>query len=394
MDMGKQTFKNWTGLGDYQLKSNSLIQGGMGGAPNIQISSQGRSTFIKWREYIGDVATHPTTVGQFNPVTYVVNPANLKTFPWLCTIATQYEQYKPKGIIFEFRSTATDTTTNASLGSVIFATEYDLLDTNYDNKMTMLNSAYSSEAKMTDNILHGIECDPVELNRNVFFSKQSNSTVLTTADRDYDICKTTVATQGGGLAAGQSVGSLYVHYEFEFIKEQQWGGVPANNTLISSYKNTVSTPGTMTISAMVFGRTGGYDFGVTFLSNGIQFPTDYAGGTFSIKFIFSRTSTWTIGAANVATYVNCSQKVLNSQQGIGSSGWAQMFAPYNGTVLAAPGIAYGETFITLDTPLATPAQINWPSETTWGIFPAGGSSGVECTLWISLIPRSFTVLST
>lgn len=366
-DYGKGRIKAWTGFGDYEIKANSLIN--PDGRPNLGISTQGRSTFIRHREYIGDVYTHPTTVGAFNATTFVVNPANIATFPWLGTIANQFEQYKPRGVIFEFRSTATDTTTNASLGSIIISTDYDLLDAAYSNKADMLNSAYSSEGKMTDDVLHGIECDPQELARKLFYTRAQvvtgNSTV---GDRDYDVCKTTIATQGGGLAAGQSVGSLYVHYEFEFLKEQVYGGISGYNTLRADYKNTLAFTSPV-LENMGLVRQCGFDMGLTFASGGIVFPQFWQGATFRISVTFSQATSWVISGPTALVYQGCAKVNAATSMGNGGGGLWQYYAPFLATTQSSPGVSMGETYVKMNQPLTIPATMNWPATSTWGIIP-------------------------
>lgn len=375
-DYGKGRIKAWTGFGDYQIKTNSLIN--PDGRPNLGISTQGRSTFIRHREYIGDVYTHPTTVGAFNATTFVVNPANIATFPWLGTIANQFEQYKPRGIIFEFRSTATDTTTNASLGSIIMSTDYDLLDAAYSNKADMLNSAYSSEGKMTDDVLHGIECDPQELARKLFYTRaQVVNGTSTVGDRDYDVCKTTIATQGGGLAAGQSVGSLYIHYEFEFLKEQVYGGISGFNTLRADYKSTVAFA-TPVIENMGLVRQCGFDMGLTFASGGIVFPQFWQGATFRITFMYSQTvAGWVITTPTNLVYQGCAKVNVATSMQNGGGGWASYYAPFTGdTVSVGPGTSMGETYVKMNQPLTIPATMNWPATSTWGFVPSANVSPI------------------
>lgn len=213
-------FKSWTGLGDYKLITNSLVNGYAAGE-RPEMSVQGRRVRIKYREYIGDIRTHPDTVGQFNVRSFNLQPADWNTFPWLAAIASNYDQYKPLGMMFEMRSTATDSSTTPNLGSVMMATEYDVFDQPYSTKKEMLNSAYSSEAKMSDDMVHGIECDPRELQRNLFYIRPTGTALPNNANlRDYRLGTFHVATNGGSIPANTVVGSLYVHYEFEFLKEQ------------------------------------------------------------------------------------------------------------------------------------------------------------------------------
>lgn len=211
--------KSWTGFGDYNIVGNSLIEQGGGDMQNVKISTQGRGTRVQFREYIGDVTT--VANGPFNARTFYVNPANIITFPWLSAIAQQYEQYVPNGMIFEFKGTASDNSVNINLGSIMMAADYDVNDKDYSTKQEMMNSAYASEGKISDDMLHGIECDPNELQRKVFYTRALSENVG--KSRDYDVCKFTVATSGN--TTGGVIGSLYVHYDFTFYKEQVSNGV-------------------------------------------------------------------------------------------------------------------------------------------------------------------------
>lgn len=65
----------WFGVGDYTLKSNSLIRAGSTDTSKVEIVPAGpRETRIIYKEYIGDVFTHPTTAGAFYAKSYDLNP--------------------------------------------------------------------------------------------------------------------------------------------------------------------------------------------------------------------------------------------------------------------------------------------------------------------------------
>lgn len=234
--LGKLVMARFTGGGDYQLKSNSLVAGSSGtDMQNVQIIPGGpRSTRIVYKEYIGDVYTDATTAGAFNIKGYNLNPALMSTFPWLSTIAQQFEQWTPNGIIFEFRSTSSEYTATQALGSVIMATEYDPVDTPYTNKQQMLNAAYSSEMKPSERGFHGVECDPRDNPNRIFYTRAA-SIPAGTDIRDYDLGTFYIATQGSGTT-NLNLGSLYIHYDITLRKEQIFGGVSDKGQLFASYQ--------------------------------------------------------------------------------------------------------------------------------------------------------------
>jgi hypothetical protein len=306
----QKRFKDWTGLGDYKLISNSLVPGG--GSDYVQsIHSDGRWTIVKYREFLGDITTHPTVVGQFDARSYMINPGNVLTFPWVSGLALQYEQWKPLGILFEFKSTCSDSSTTSALGSILMATEYDITDPVYPNKTAMVNSAYSSESKMCDNALHGIECDPREANRNIQFVRVgANANLLagTSADRDYDMARFTIATSGGALATKTVVGSLYVNYEFAFLKEQVQVGV---STVIQQRMTGMVIPvppAAYNLSAL--GNTvSGVDMGIRFLTNAtrqtdISIPRALQGMRIWVCFSHRSFGLWTPFSPSEAWQVN------------------------------------------------------------------------------------------
>ena len=99
--------RNWIGMGDYELRSNSLIRNSGSGDVEI-VTHSSRGTRIRFREYIGDVFTHPDEAGKFYAKSYAINPGLAATFPWLSPIAQQFDQWTPHGIIFEFKSTSSE----------------------------------------------------------------------------------------------------------------------------------------------------------------------------------------------------------------------------------------------------------------------------------------------
>ena len=136
-------FKAITGFGDYRVEHNTLMLGGMS-PPEIVNSANRGSVIIRHREYLGDVnATTAFTLQQ-----YPINPGQQLTFPWLSQVAESFEEYRLRGAIFEFKSLSSDavlsSATSSALGSVIMATQYDVLDEPFLNKMEMENYEFAN----------------------------------------------------------------------------------------------------------------------------------------------------------------------------------------------------------------------------------------------------------
>lgn len=204
------------GHGDYEIKANSLMKNVATGSA---FSKEGkRGTRIIEREYIGDVfsGTLSGSTTGFSKTTYNVNPTNSLAFPWLSTIANQYDQWEPHGIVFEFVSTSSEFNgVSQALGAVIMASDYDAYDPDYLSKQEMENSDYACSTKPANNLLHGVECDIRERPTRSLYTSTDNGVPLTSST----LSKLTVATQGCSTA-GVNLGELWVSYDITFYKKQ------------------------------------------------------------------------------------------------------------------------------------------------------------------------------
>lgn len=353
ISMASKRFKEWTGLGDYKITYNSLIN--TTGTPPFA-SSSSRGLIIRHKEYLGDVVTSPVAVGAFNLVKWNVNPGNVLTFPWLCPVAQQYDQYRPRGIIFEFVSTASETSTTASLGSVVFSTQYDVTDADPTSKGEMLNRSYSNEVKMSEDSMHGLECDPNELQTNLYYCRPfgTSPAVGGTDSRDFDMANFYLATQGGTLPVSTIVGSLYVHYEFEFFKQVPIGGLNNRSMLWANYLGTIAPSTTVNFSNMALVVSSGRAMGATFSGLTMTIPKYWAGSTMKFTLQYRNTSAnVTSNNPTVPTVVNCSL-YTNTTVAVNQY-WSVI--PYASGVTSA---VIFELLITVNSNINTDATITWP----------------------------------
>nr|WRQ65443.1 structural protein [Tolivirales sp.] len=198
------------GSGDYQV---------MGPAPNHNVlfntaqvpkfSTTHATNVIAHREYVSDI--YGTDF--FTNRTYDLNPSNEAIFPWLSSIAHNYQQYKFHGIIIEFKPLITDFITSGAPGVIIMATNYDVNDPPYTSKQSMENSEFAVSVKPTCSLVHGIECDPNQTNVPIKYVRSPTSNLDNPL---YDWGKLQVATQGN--PNGQLIGELWVSYLVEFYK--------------------------------------------------------------------------------------------------------------------------------------------------------------------------------
>jgi len=199
------------GSGDYSMTGqqpayNVLVNGSQ--VP--QFDTTRATNVVCHREYLGDIIG--TTA--FNNTQYPLNPGISQTFPWLSSIAANYQEFKFHGIIFEFRPLITDYVTSGAPGVVVLATNYNADVVNYTTKQQMENSEFAVSIKPTMPVIHGIEC--ADDQTTIPHRYVRTGAVPTGQDlRLYDLGNFQFATQQNPV---QDLGELWVSYCVEFFK--------------------------------------------------------------------------------------------------------------------------------------------------------------------------------
>lgn len=223
-----------TGLGSYNINKNVFLSGNLPVIKNPTGPNSSGGTTIRYTEYLKDIVT-AGVAGQFSSETFLINIGNSKTFPWLSQIAENYEQFEIEGMVFEFKSTSSDAlnSTNTALGTVMLATQYDVLDTPFASKQEMLNYQYASCVKPSSNVMHMIECDPRQTSVNELYVLAGNSSEVSNlpsnADaRLYYLGRTTVATTGF-QGTNVNIGQLHVTYQVRLLKPKLFATLGYSN---------------------------------------------------------------------------------------------------------------------------------------------------------------------
>lgn len=208
-----------TGVGDYKVKSNSIMTDTS--TFSGEVPAFGRtdnSTRVRHREFVTDV-TIGETPAAFSNTSYVIQPGNATLFPWLSSLAQNYQQYRVHGMVFVFKSTTSDYSAAGALGKVALATNYNVRDSAFANMQELENAEFSVSGKPSLSRVHPIECAPengvplVKWVRDVSYDSSGGD------DRLYDVGKFQLATQGLPAASANSIiGELWVTYDIEFFK--------------------------------------------------------------------------------------------------------------------------------------------------------------------------------
>jgi hypothetical protein len=211
------------GRGAYNVSQNSLYSHGTvlsEGMDTPKFIEGNQSTRISHCEFVQDIVV-PGAPTAFTNLQFVINPGNPALFPWLSSIANNYQQYELMGMVVHFKSTSTDFSTSGALGSVIMATNYDVLEVPFANKIIMENSQYAVSAKPSLSQLHAIECDPKLTVSDVKYIRNASSSTTVSQDaRFYDHGSFQIATVGLSAAAGQVLGELWVTYDIKLLKPE------------------------------------------------------------------------------------------------------------------------------------------------------------------------------
>lgn len=223
----------WLGAGDYVVSKNTLVQRASANIPMMH--NTGQTVTVRHREFIGSIS------GSANfEVKYALplNPGMPTTFPWLSKIATRFQEFEFKGLVFHYVPTSgTFNGSTAALGTVMLQTTYRSTDAPPTSKVEILNEYCANETVPFETMVHPIECDPRENPFAVHYVRAGAT--VGSEPLMYDIGTTFVATQG--MFDTGVVGDLWATYEVELKKPLITSSVLAS---ASYYACTFSDPKT------------------------------------------------------------------------------------------------------------------------------------------------------
>lgn len=249
-------------------------------------------------EYISDVSA--TTA--FSPTTIELNPGLETTFPWLSQLASAYEMYKWKTLVFTYKSTSSDviSSTSGALGTVTMATDYNSLDGGYGNIREMNNSEFCNSQRPSTSFMHVVDCKKMQQKQ--YYIR--NGPPPANADlRLYDAAITTLATQGMAVAGG-GIGQLWVTYTVQFLKPVFDTQRETNSQILYQTNPascvTFKSPNIALLGSPTTVASYG-NCGVNFTYNGdsiqLLFPSSAAGKSYQIFHYINATSAALSGAA-------------------------------------------------------------------------------------------------
>lgn len=217
----RSAIKRYTGYGSY----SKVGKGGMTGQQAPRISNgapEDGSIVISNKEFLGDVMSSTSPV-LLSRSAYNINPGDPNTFPWLSSIARNFQEYRLEGLAFTYRSmyaevfVASSTTGgNGAQGTVIMSTQYDPTVDPPATKEELENTEFAQSGKPSETMTHFVECargaTPLT---NLYIASEPES--QKGDERFYNFGTFILANQG--IPASNAVlGELWVSYQIRLFK--------------------------------------------------------------------------------------------------------------------------------------------------------------------------------
>jgi hypothetical protein len=190
------------------------------------------------REYVAEIIGSAVYTSQ----TFNINPGLKGTFPWLSTVASNFEKYKFRYCRFAYEPESSTTST----GSVMMAIDLDVLDPVPASKISLMSIKDAQRSPPWSSCVTSLPERVAEL-----YTRDAAITASNYDLKTYDAGLLTVATQG--QASVNIVGELYVEYCVELHVPQ----LSPNSTLTAQAVNnqaaTSTSPfGNPTLLALTF----------------------------------------------------------------------------------------------------------------------------------------------
>lgn len=229
--LGESVFSRFFGSGDYTTSENitdiskNALMGSSMRPPTFASAGKGQFVF-EHTEYCFDLVTGAANT--FNVNKYTINPSIPDLFPWLSSMAENFEYYQIEGLLFRYVSTSGDsiTSTNTALGNVMMYVNPDIYDPVVLTKQALLQYEGCVDAKPSQNILIGAECDPDRMITQKFYLGNPP----TGTDRRFNDFGQLVVATNGFQAANVTCGEIWASYRIRFFTaktpDSDVGGTP------------------------------------------------------------------------------------------------------------------------------------------------------------------------
>jgi len=387
-----EMFANIMGMGKYRVKHN-VFSSSPDSVPVFHAGADG-TVILEHRELVTDVRGS----ANFTSMVFDIDPTLSASFPYLANVAINFEQYEFLGLVYVYKPTSGEVTgANTALGTVCFATEYDVARALFQTKSEMESYEFSTSTKPDEGMFHPVECNPkydvlnsrygAGVARQFKFptsgSGMLESSVTGVAANLTKVGRLQVGTVG--MQNANTVGELWVTYRIKLMKPRQpipgvYGGVVDATCAPTA---TVTTGGTAfggLVNLNMLSRSTNNLQGVTFDSNGttVFFNNLPPRTTFLLVLNYRGTGTLNVGARTFSNLTIAGNWFPDISTGLGT---AELLCG-DGTA----NVSYMASFYTTDTSFTNVGSLIFANPTV----SAGGSFVWD--LKIVTVP-TFTALS-
>lgn len=125
----------------------------------VNASDATGDVWISHREFVSNVVVkvdEGLATSKFDTKKFPLNPGLKATFPWLSSIAANFELYDFEGLLFQYVPNYGEGNSNM-LGKIIMATNYDPNAGDFTTAIQMQNYDYSNSCKPSVGMVHGVE---------------------------------------------------------------------------------------------------------------------------------------------------------------------------------------------------------------------------------------------
>lgn len=228
----------YTGRGAYSNAgaiptANTLVKGGRPSFKMASSNDETQSIVFSHVEFIQDIFGS-STPEKFTVLSFDLNPALMENFPFLAQLAMNFEEYEFIQLLFHFKATVDPSASNNSsgaTGTVILATNYNPTALAFSNKEVMMQYHGANSGRLTDDHVHGVECDPKKNAGSKTKYTRALPVVVNEDKKTYDLGKFQLAMVNLPSAFKDAqVGELWVEYTVKLSKPRIFtalsGGMP------------------------------------------------------------------------------------------------------------------------------------------------------------------------
>lgn len=234
-EVANRLIKLW-GSGDYLTspnpQANTLLR-------PTSVLTVGNEIRVRNREFVGEVYNDGTStflIANKLPI----NPALPNVFPFLSQIASNYENYTMKGLVYEYVSMVSPYQTS-NMGSIMMSWQDNPDAKAYSSKIAMENSEGAISGRPDQHILYAVECDDQKFGH---FMCRTGSTTKDLGLFDYGIMQIAAQSALTGV-----LGELWVSYDVVLSRPKLY----STPSVISAYFSSSTGGKTATASGGYFG---------------------------------------------------------------------------------------------------------------------------------------------